>query len=76
MTIGFFTGEEREMDVTVNGRLVKTLKVNGNDWGKRQEVTVDVNLHKGDNVIRLSNSRGWMPDIDGMTLSKRFIGAI
>ena len=76
MTIGFFTGEEREMDVMVNGRLVKTLKVNGNDWGKRQEVTVDVNLHKGDNVIRLSNSRGWMPDIDGMTLSKRFIGAI
>ena len=76
MTIGFFTGEEREMDVIVNGQKVKTLKVSGTDWGRRQEVTVDVNLRKGNNVIRLANPRGWMPDIDGMTLSNRFIGAI
>lgn len=76
MTIGFFTGEEREMDVIVNGQRVKTLKVGGNDWGRRQEVTVDINLRKGNNVIRLANPRGWMPDIDGMTLSNRFIGAI
>ena len=76
MTIGFFCGEEREMDVIVNGQKVKTLKVSGNDWGRRQEVTVDVNLRKGNNVIRLANPRGWMPDIDGMTLSPRFIGAI
>ena len=76
MTIGFFCGEEREMDVIVNGQKVKTLKVGGTDWNKRQEVTVDVNLRKGNNVIRLANPRGWMPDIDGMTLSNRFIGAI
>ena len=76
MTIAYFTGEEREIDVFVNGQKVKTLKVNGSDWAKRQTVTVDVNLKKGDNVIRLANPRGWMPDIDGMTLSSRFIGAI
>lgn len=76
MTIGFFTGEEREMDVIVNGQRVKTLKVGGTDWGRRQEVTVDINLRKGNNVIHLANPRGWMPDIDGMTLSNRFIGAI
>ena len=76
MTIGFFCGEEREMDVIVNGQKVKTLKVGGTDWGRRQEVTVDVNLRKGNNVIRLANPRGWMPDIDAMSLSPRFIGAI
>jgi alpha-glucosidase len=76
MTIAFFAGEEREMDVIVNGQKVKTLKVSGTDWGRRQEVTVDINLRKGNNVIRLANPRGWMPDIDGMTLSNRFIGAI
>ena len=76
MTIAFFAGEEREMDVIVNGQKVKTLKVNGSDWGRRQTITVDVNLKKGNNVIRLANPRGWMPDIDGMTLSSRFIGAI
>lgn len=76
MTIAFFAGEEREMDVFVNGQKVKTLKVNGSDWGRRQTITVDVNLKKGNNVIRLANPRGWMPDIDGMSLSPRFIGAI
>ncbi len=76
MTIAFFAGEEREMDVFVNGQKVKTLKVNGSDWGRRQTVTVDVNLKKGNNVIRLANPRGWMPDIDAMSLSPRFIGAI
>ena len=76
MTIGFFCGEEREMDVIVNGQKVKTLKVNGSDWGRRQTITVDVNLKKGNNVIRLANPRGWMPDIDAMSLSPRFIGAI
>lgn len=76
MTIAFFAGEEREMDVFVNGQKVKTLKVNGSDWGRRQTITVDINLKKGNNVIRLANPRGWMPDIDGMSLSPRFIGAI
>ena len=76
MTIAFFTGEEREMDVFVNGQKVKTLKVSGSDWGRRQTITVDVNLKKGNNVIRLANPRGWMPDIDAMSLSPRFIGAI
>lgn len=76
MTIAFFAGEEREMDVFVNGQKVKTLKVNGSDWGRRQTITVDVNLKKGNNVIRLANPRGWMPDIDAMSLSPRFIGAI
>ena len=76
MTIAFFAGEEREMDVFVNGQKVKTLKVSGSDWGRRQTITVDVNLKKGNNVIRLANPRGWMPDIDAMSLSPRFIGAI
>ena len=76
MTIAFFAGEEREMDVFVNGQKVKKLKVSGSDWGRRQTITVDVNLKKGNNVIRLANPRGWMPDIDAMSLSPRFIGAI
>ena len=76
MTIGCFSGEEREMDVYVNGKFVKTLKVSARDWNERQMVTVDITLKKGDNNIRITNPRGWCPDIDGMTLSKRFIGAI
>ena len=68
MTIGCFTGEEREMDVYVNGEFVKTLKVPARDWNDRQTVSVDVALRKGDNIIRINNPRGWCPDIDGMML--------
>ena len=68
MTIGCFSGEEREMDIYVNGEFVKTLKVPARDWSERQTVSVDVMLKKGDNNIRIANPRGWCPDIDGMTL--------
>ena len=68
MTIGCFTGEEREMDVYVNGEFVKTLKVPARDWNDRQTVSVEVALRKGDNIIRINNPRGWCPDIDGMRL--------
>ena len=68
VTIACYTGEEREMDVYVNGTFVKTLKVSGRNWNERQTVTVDVVLKKGDNTIRITNPRGWCPDVDGMTL--------
>ena len=66
MTIGCFTNEEREMDVYVNDVFVKTLKVPASD--ARQTVSLNINLKKGDNTVRLTNPRGWCPDIDGMTL--------
>ncbi|MCR5131502.1 MAG: alpha-galactosidase [Prevotella sp.] len=71
MTIACYSGEERQMDVTVNGQKVKTITVPARDWNERQTVKVDIFLKKGDNVVRLSNAKGWMPDIDGMTLSER-----
>ena len=68
MTIGYFTGDEREMDIYVNGTFLKTVKVPASDFNKRQTVMVEVPLKKGDNTIRINNPRGWCPDIDGMTL--------
>ncbi len=70
MTIGCYTKEEREMDVYVNGAFVKTLKVTARDWNDRQTPSVDITLKKGDNTIRITNPRGWCPDIDGMTLAQ------
>ena len=68
MTIGCFSGEERQMDVYVNGAFLTTLTVPARDWNERQTVSVSIPLKKGDNTIRLANPRGWCPDIDGMTL--------
>lgn len=68
MTIAFYSGEERQMDVYVNGTFITTLTVPARDWSERQTITVIVPLKKGDNTIRLANPRGWCPDIDGMML--------
>ena len=68
MTIGCFSGEERQMDVYVNGAFLTTLTVPARDWNERQTVSVSIPLKKGDNTIRLANPRVWCPDIDGMTL--------
>ena len=68
MTIACYSGEERQMDVYVNGTFITTLTVPARDWSERQTITVTVPLKKGDNTIRLANPRGWCPDIDGMML--------
>ena len=69
MTFTVFCGEEREMTLEVNGKLVRTIKVKGLDWSTPQDITVEVPLLKGNNVVRLYNASNWMPDIDRMVLS-------
>ena len=69
LTFTVFCGEERDMTLEVNGKVVKTLKVTGSDWSTPQDITVEAPLLKGDNVVRLYNASNWMPDIDRMTLS-------
>ena len=69
MTITYFCGEERTMDLTVNGQRITTLKAKSNDWNHPSTITVDVNLKKGRNSICLSNDSAWMPDIDKMVIN-------
>lgn len=71
MTITFISGEDRNITVSVNGKKVKTLNANSSGWDKVGTVDVDITLEKGTNVVRLSNSSTWMPDIDCMTLTKK-----
>ena len=68
MTIGFISGENRNITVTVNGEKVKTISANSGGWGTVGKRTVDIHLNAGKNVIRLSNPTNWMPDIDYMEL--------
>ena len=70
MTIHYFSGDKRNINVDVNGVLVGAFEAYGDtsDWNTRRSITIDVELNKGDNTIRLWNDNGWMPDIDGMEL--------
>jgi hypothetical protein len=64
LTIGYICGENRNITVSVNGKTVKTQSYNSGSWDKVGEKSLNITLEPGDNVIRLFNTSGWMPDID------------
>lgn len=68
LTIGYISGENRNITVTVNGRRVQTLNVNSGGWSTVGKRKLKINLDKGYNTIRLSNATNWMPDIDYIDL--------
>ena len=74
MTIGFISGENRNITISVNGQDVQTINVNSGGWGTVGTATVAIQLDKGKNTVKLSNASDWMPDIDYMelTLTKPF----
>jgi len=76
LTIGFICGESRNMTVSVNGKKVKTQSYYSGGWGKVSTKTLDIHLEPGNNVIRLSNASGWMPDMDYIDVVKKGTTAV
>ena len=68
LTITYFCGEDRDMDLEVNGQRLTRLETHSRDWSQPAVIGLDVYLRKGRNTIRLSNAENWMPDIDKITL--------
>ncbi len=68
LTIAFISGENRNITVSVNGEKVQTITANSNGWSTVGRKTLDIQLQKGRNTIRLSNPSNWMPDIDYIEL--------
>ena len=64
LTIGFISGENRNISVDVNGQKVQTVSVNSGGWQTVGKKNLNVTLQQGWNQIRLSNPTNWMPDID------------
>ncbi len=71
MTIGYICGENRNITIHVNGKLVKTVSVNSGGWQTVGKTKVSVKLEQGRNVVRLLNTSNWMPDIDYMELEPK-----
>ena len=69
LTIGYICGETRNITVSVNGKKVQTLSVNGDGWNAVARRSITIQLLQGINTIRLSNSTSWMPDIDYMEVT-------
>ena len=68
LTIGFLSGENRTITVSVNGKKVRNLSCNSGGWNTVGKKTLTIQLNKGQNVIRLSNATNWLPDIDYIDL--------
>ncbi len=71
LTIAYFTSEDRQINVTINGKKIKTVTANSGSWDKVGTVEIPIKLKKGNNTIRLSNAEGWMPDIDYIQIQKK-----
>ncbi len=68
LTIGYMCGESRSITVYVNGRKVRTISCNSGAFDRVGEKVTTIKLNQGENVIRLSNPSGWMPDLDYIKL--------
>lgn len=64
LSIAYICGESRNITISVNGSKVKTVSCNSGGWSTVAKKNVTIQLEKGNNTIRLSNSSNWMPDID------------
>jgi hypothetical protein len=68
MSIAFISGEDRVINVDVNGETVTSFTVNSGGWSTVATKEIPVTLKPGVNVVRLWNDSAWMPDIDCMKL--------
>ena len=68
ITIDYLCEGTREMTIEINQTPVKTAKLNGEDGRKVMTLTINADLLKGKNSIRLSNATGAMPAIDVMNI--------
>ena len=71
MTIRYACGDQRSMNVSVNGTPVTTLTplLSGDYLNKWNTVGVEITLKKGLNTIQLSNPAAPMPNLDCMKLT-------
>lgn len=68
--IDYISGENRIINLTVNGEQRQKLNCNSGGWDKVATVKARFNLKAGNNEVRLFNASNWMPDIDCMTLTR------
>lgn len=71
LTLSVISGETRQIYLQVNGEEAQVLSVSSGGWNTVTTKEVTVTLQEGENVVRLYNPSGWMPNIDCMELVKK-----
>ncbi|MDD7250937.1 MAG: CBM35 domain-containing protein, partial [Prevotellaceae bacterium] len=72
LTLYYLSAEPRDVNLAVNGTEVGKLSAlqSGSYTEKVGTATLQVELRKGMNTIRLSNATGWAPNIDRLEVTK------
>jgi len=68
MTIAYLSGDDRTINIDVNGQKTTAVTVNSGSSDIVKTSDVKVKLRKGMNTIRMYNADTWMPDIDYIDL--------
>lgn len=73
LSIVYAAGKDRNLDITVNGKNIKTVTCqNTGSWDAQWSIIpVIVNLHAGSNQVRLGNATGFAPNIDYMRVERQ-----
>ena len=69
MTIAFLSGENRNINVEVNGEPVTELVCNSGSYNRVGLKSIKVKLNPGVNTVRFYNADYFMPDIDYFDLA-------
>ena len=72
LSIYYASAEARNLDLYVNGELVRSFKnLNNGSWGSNWSAAIaNITLQPGSNTIRLGNDKGFAPDIDYILLRR------
>jgi hypothetical protein len=70
LTIYYLSAEARSVQISVNGGAVTSVSLpSTGSWTTVGSAQATVSLNAGNNTIRFSNSSGWAPDFDRITLN-------
>ena len=64
----YYSPENRNLQVVVNGAAYSMSDLNSGDLRTRAEASIEVDMRQGYNLIRLENPTGWAPDVDKFEL--------
>jgi len=70
LSIAYLSGENRNVNIEVNGKKIAKLSCNSGGFDKVANATTKVTLKPGKNTIRLFNNKRNMPDIDYIKIEK------
>ncbi|WP_339882315.1 T9SS type A sorting domain-containing protein [Polaribacter vadi] len=69
LTMSYLSGQNRDATISVNGVDTILKNLNSGSFDTLKDITLSVTLNQGYNTIRISNTTGWLPDIDKIQFS-------